>query len=168
MRSTKRSAFPLWRPCRGSPSRSKLVLSLHIKGPSYESTDRSVRAVGLFSIGRSPVVWFGCEAAFIMAPAKAPTLPAQRYFITTLGECPQTVREAKPVPDRTFGPAQQRTGHQPSRPQGRVNLRERSLAPLWSHFFPFFPFFPFFLSFFPCFFPFFSFLARSSSASGME
>ena len=137
VRSTKRSAFPLWRPCRGSPSRSKLVLSLHIKGPSYESTDRSVRAVGLFSIGRSPVVWFGCEAAFIMAHARAPTLPAQRYFITTLGECPQTVREAKPVPDRTFGPAQQRTGHQPSRPQGRVNLRECSLAPLCLTFSPF-------------------------------
>ena len=35
-------------------------------------------------------------------------------------KCPQTVREAKPVPDRNFGPARQRTGHQPSRPQGRV------------------------------------------------
>ena len=55
-----------------------------------------------------------------MVPARTPTSPAQRYYITTLGEYPQTVREAKPVPDRNFGPARQRTGHQPSRPQGRV------------------------------------------------
>ena len=43
MRSTKRGAFPMWRPCRGSPSRAKLVLSLHIKGLSYESPDRCQR-----------------------------------------------------------------------------------------------------------------------------
>ena len=36
-------SFALWRPCRGSPSRSKLVLSLHIKGPSYELPDRCQR-----------------------------------------------------------------------------------------------------------------------------
>lgn len=59
-----------------------------------------------------------------LVPARAPTSPAQRYFIAALGECPQTVRKAKPVPDRNSGPARQRTGHQPSRPQGRVNLRE--------------------------------------------
>ena len=53
----RRGAFLLWSPCRGSPSRAKFVLSLHTKGPSYESPGRC-RAVGLFSSGRSPVVWF--------------------------------------------------------------------------------------------------------------
>gem|GEM_PF-4892408 len=37
------ACFPLWRPCRGSPSRAKLVLSLHIKGPPYELPDRCQR-----------------------------------------------------------------------------------------------------------------------------
>ena len=33
----------MWSPCRGSPNRAKLVLSLHIKGLSYESPDRCRR-----------------------------------------------------------------------------------------------------------------------------
>ena len=53
----RRGAFLLWRPCSGSPSRAKFVLSLHTKGPSYESPGRCSE-VGLFSYGRSPVVWF--------------------------------------------------------------------------------------------------------------
>ena len=40
VRSTKMGAFPMWSPCRGAPSRTKLALNLHIKGPSYESPDR--------------------------------------------------------------------------------------------------------------------------------
>ena len=39
----RRGAFPMWRPCRGSPSRAKLVLCLHIIGPSYELPDRCQR-----------------------------------------------------------------------------------------------------------------------------
>ena len=39
----RRGAFPMWRPCRGSPSRAKLVLSLHIKGLSNKSPDRCRR-----------------------------------------------------------------------------------------------------------------------------
>ena len=54
---------------------------------------------GLFSSGESPVVWFSPpKAAFILAPLRAPTSPAQRYFITPEGESPQPVREASAGP----------------------------------------------------------------------
>ena len=90
--------------------------------PRLRREGNARRAVGLFSIGRSPAVkvFTAYRRHIKLVPARTPTSPAQRYYITTLGECPQTVREAKPVPDRNFGPARQRTGHQPSRPQGRV------------------------------------------------
>ena len=39
----RRGAFPMWRPCRGSPSRAKLVPGLHIKGLSNKSPDRCCR-----------------------------------------------------------------------------------------------------------------------------
>ena len=39
----RRGAFPMWRPCRGSPSRAKLVPGLHIKGLSNKSPDRCRR-----------------------------------------------------------------------------------------------------------------------------
>ena len=35
--------FPMWRPCRGSLSRAKLVPGLHIKGLSNKSPDRCRR-----------------------------------------------------------------------------------------------------------------------------
>ena len=53
--ATDRGAFPMWRPCRGSPSRAKLVLNLHIKGPSSESPDRSARAFVWFYQPTSPL-----------------------------------------------------------------------------------------------------------------
>ena len=39
----RRGAFPMWGPCRGSPSRAKLVPGLHIKGLSNKSPDRCRR-----------------------------------------------------------------------------------------------------------------------------
>ena len=39
----RRGAFPMWRPCRGSPSRAKLVPGLHIKGLSNKSPNRCRR-----------------------------------------------------------------------------------------------------------------------------
>ncbi len=39
----RRGAFPMWRPCRGSLSRAKLVPGLHIKGLSNKSPDRCRR-----------------------------------------------------------------------------------------------------------------------------
>ena len=66
----------------------------------------------------------------MMAP-KAPTSPAQRYYITPEGGRPQPVREASADPGQNPwcpGP-KARWRHQPSRPSGRVNLREYSPAP---------------------------------------
>ena len=39
----RRGAFPMWRPCRGAPSRAKLIPGLHIKGLSNKSPDRCRR-----------------------------------------------------------------------------------------------------------------------------
>ena len=44
-----------------------------------------------------------------MAP-KAPTSPAQRYYITPEGESPQPACKAKPITGRTLGAQGQRTG----------------------------------------------------------
>ena len=67
-----------------------------------------------------------------MAP-KAPTSPAQRYYITPEGGSPQPVREASAGPGQNPwrpGPKARRR-HQPSR-RSRVNLREYRKAPLRS------------------------------------
>ena len=64
---------------------------------------------------------------------QAPTSPAAAILHNYPGRSPQPVREAQPVPDRTLA-AQGRQARwlpQPSRPYGRVNLREYSLAPYW-------------------------------------
>ena len=45
-----------------------------------------------------------------MAPHRAPTSPAQRYFITTLGESPQTACKAKPITGGTLGAQGQKPG----------------------------------------------------------
>ena len=71
----------MWRPCRGSPSRAKFVLSLHTKGPSYESPGRCSE-VGLFSSGRSPVVWFFLCCCHKL---KLPPLPSTHSAPTKLG-----------------------------------------------------------------------------------
>ena len=44
-----------------------------------------------------------------MAP-KAPTSPAQRYYITPEGESPQPACKAKPITGRTLGAQGQRPG----------------------------------------------------------
>ena len=72
-------------------------------------------------LGRSPVVWFSPpKAAFILAPQRAPTFPAERCFITPEGESPQPACKAKPITGRTLGAQgrQARRRHQPS-PAGR-------------------------------------------------
>ena len=53
-----------------------------------------------------------------MAPIRAPTSPAQRYFITTLGGALNPSGRRQPVPDRTLG-AQGR------RPGGAMNPQPR-------------------------------------------
>ena len=57
--------------------------------------------------------------------------PAQRYYITPEGGSPEPVREASTSPGQNPwrpGPKARRR-HQPSRPSGRVNLREYSFPP---------------------------------------
>ena len=51
-----------------------------------------------------------------MAPPRAPTSPAQRYYIPPEGESPQPACKAKPITGRTLG-AQGR------RPGGAINPR---------------------------------------------
>ena len=64
-----------------------------------------------------------------MAPERAPTSPAQRYYITPEGESPQPACKAKPITGRTLGAQGQRPGGAINpRPQG-VNLREYWKAP---------------------------------------
>ena len=62
---------------------------------------------------------------------KRRTSPAQRYYITPEGESPQPACKAsadhRQNPWRPGPKARRR--HQPSRPQGRVNLREYGKAP---------------------------------------
>ena len=80
--------------------------------------------VGLFSLGRSPVVRFSPpKAAFILAPIRAPTSPAQRCYITTLGEALNPSGRRQPIPDRTLAAQgrQARRRHQPSRPRKRAS-----------------------------------------------
>ena len=60
---------------------------------------------------RRAVVWFSPpKAAFILAPPRAPTSPAQRYYITPEGESPQPACKAKPITGRTLAAQGQRPG----------------------------------------------------------
>ena len=45
-----------------------------------------------------------------MAPERAPTSPAQRYYITPEGESPQPACKAKPITGRTLAAQGQRPG----------------------------------------------------------
>ena len=45
-----------------------------------------------------------------MAPERAPTSPAQRYYIPPEGESPQPACKAKPITGRTLGAQGQRPG----------------------------------------------------------
>jgi hypothetical protein len=63
---------------------------------------------------------------------KAPTSPAERYYITPWAGRPSNRPEGEADPGQNPwrpGP-QARRRHQPSSPQGRVNLREYSQAPI--------------------------------------
>ena len=107
----RRGAFLLWSPCRGSPSRAKFVLSLHTKGPSYESPGRCSE-VGLFPYGRSPVVWFSLLCCHKL---KLTPLPSTHSAPTKLGWqrnwiCRGASRPENPV---TCFPAGQRWWRQP-------------------------------------------------------
>ena len=66
-----------------------------------------------------------------MAPERALTSPAQRYYIPPEGGALKPSGRRQPVPDRTLA-AQGRKAQwlaQPSRPKRRVNLREYWKAP---------------------------------------
>ena len=81
---------------------------------------------------RRAVVWFSPpKAAFILAPPRAPTSPAQRYYITPEGESPQPACKAsadhRQNPWRPGPKARRR--HQPSPAKASVNLREYWKAP---------------------------------------
>ena len=76
--------------------------------------------------------WGGSESAeggIYTGARRALTSPAQRYYITTLGrQALKLSGRLQPVPDRTLAAQghQARRLPQPSRPRGRVNLREYS------------------------------------------
>ncbi len=74
---------------------------------------------------------------------RAPTSPAQRCFITPEGTSPEPACKAKPITGRTLG-AQGVSPSAPSTlsPEGAVNLREYSLAPLLWHYLLSIPPFP--------------------------
>ena len=61
---------------------------------------------------------FAAKGGIKMAPERAPTSPAQRYYITPEGESPEPACKAKPITGRTLA-AQGRKARwlaQPSRP----------------------------------------------------
>ena len=66
-----------------------------------------------------------------MAPERAITSPAQRYYITPEGESPQPACKAKPITGRTLAAQgrKARRRHQPSPAKAGVNLREYWKAP---------------------------------------
>ena len=98
--------------------------------------------VGLFSFGRSPVVWFSPpKAAFILAPERAPTSPAERYFIPPEGGAlnPPVRRsrsQAEPLAPRAKGPAAPSTLARRASTFGNTGKRRishKSPSPQMSH-----------------------------------
>ena len=66
---------------------------------------------GRHFLARRAVVWFSPpKAAFILASPRAPTLPAQRCYITPEGGALNPSGRRQPVPDRTLGAQGQRPG----------------------------------------------------------
>ena len=65
-----------------------------------------------------------------MAPHRAPTFPAERYYIPPEGGALNPSERRQPVPDRTLG-AQGVSPAAPSTlsPEGAVNLREYRCPP---------------------------------------
>ena len=60
-----------------------------------------------------------------MAPHRAPTFPAERYYIPPEGGALNPSGRRQPVPDRTLGAQGQRPGGAINpQPRRRVNLRE--------------------------------------------
>ena len=67
--------------------------------------------VGLFSSGEARLSSFRHQRRHKkMAPERAPTSPAQRYYITPEGESPQPACKAKPITGRTLAAQGQRPG----------------------------------------------------------
>ena len=83
--------------------------------------------VGLFSSGEARLFGFHRQRRHKKwRPSRAPTSPAQRYYISPEGESPQPVREASAGPGQNPwrpGPEARRR-HQPSPAKAGVNLRE--------------------------------------------
>ena len=112
--------------------------SKRVQAPLAPGFYRSCASRRTMGSGRNRLrlpAWFRGE--FYMPPQaaikwrrQAPTSPAAAILHNYPGRSPQPVREAQPVPDRTLA-AQGRQARwlpQPSRPKGRVNLREYSLV----------------------------------------
>ena len=67
--------------------------------------------VGLFSLGRSPVVKvLAAKGGIKKWRRRRRTSPAQRYYITPEGGALNPSGRRQPVPDRTFGAQGQRPG----------------------------------------------------------
>ena len=113
----RRLACPLRRfPFAAPPNCGGKVVAPATKGGMH-FLERS--EVGLFSSGEARLSSFRHQRRHKkMAPERAPTSPAQRYYITPEGESPQPACKAKPITGRTLA-AQGRKARrlaQPSRP----------------------------------------------------
>ena len=107
----RRGAFPMWRPCRGSPSRAKLVPGLHIKGLSNKSPDRCRR--------RGFTVLPPTGGIINSLPLKGKRLTTFCASLTLLQNVFAVHRKAAIHNPRAKGPSNLRT----LRPSGRSILR---------------------------------------------
>ena len=107
----RRGAFPMWRPCRGSPSRAKLFPGLHIKGLSNKSPDRCRR--------RGFMVLPPTGGIINSLPLKGKRLTTFCASLTLLQNVFAVHRKAAIHNPRAKGPSNLRT----LRPIGPVNLK---------------------------------------------
>ena len=107
----RRGAFPMWRPCRGSPSRAKLVPGLHIKGLSNKSPDRCRR--------RGFTVLPPTGGIINSLPLKGKRLTTFCASLTLLQNVFAVHRKAAIHDPRAMGPSNLKT----LRPQGPVHLK---------------------------------------------
>ena len=109
---------PLWRPCRGSPSRAKLVPGLHIKGLSNKSPDRCRR--------RGFTVFPPTGGIINSLPLKGKRLTTFCASLTLLQNVFAVHRKAAIHNPRAKGPSNLRT----LRPIGPVHLKNLFLGTL--------------------------------------
>ena len=107
----RRGAFPMWRPCRGFPSRAKLVPGLHIKGLSNKSPDRCRR--------RGFTVLPPTGGIINSLPLKGKRLTTFCASLTLLQNVFAVHRKAAIHNPRAKGPSNLKT----LRPQGPVHLK---------------------------------------------